>query len=277
MTRPEPQEHGVSAGLAYTRTGTRGRPVLVLLHALGSTRHVWDPVVRLLTDRYDVIAVDLPGFGESPGLPDDVEPHPAAIAAAVDRFLDDLGVAEPHLVGNSLGGWIALELAEVRPTTSVTLLSPAGLWRRNTPAYCRISLRMTRWLARHAERLLCWLVTFRVGRFLVLAQTHGRPLQATPEQAQASIRALGRASGFDAALRATLHRRYVAHAPITSPVTLAFGGRDVLLLRRQSRHLDELPGGTLMRQLPRCGHLPITDDPPLVAALIASRPVPAAP
>ena len=55
--------------------------------------------------------------------------------------------------------------------------SPAGLWRRNTPLYDRISLRASRWLAQHAAGTLSRLVRYRLGRVLVLGQTHGRPTQ----------------------------------------------------------------------------------------------------
>ena len=118
--------------LAYTRTG--GGEPLVLLHGLGSFRQAWDPVVPALAEIADVVAVDLSGFGESPPLPDGVEPSPAALALAVAALLDKLGLDTPHVAGNSLGGWVALELAAVRPVASLTLLSPAGLWRGGEPA-----------------------------------------------------------------------------------------------------------------------------------------------
>jgi pimeloyl-ACP methyl ester carboxylesterase len=63
------------ARLAFGRSGA-GAP-LVLLHALGLSRHTWDPVVPALAELFDVIAVDLPGFGGSEPLPDGVEPSPA--------------------------------------------------------------------------------------------------------------------------------------------------------------------------------------------------------
>src|SRR4029077_15811232 len=53
----------------------------------------------------------------------------------VAGFLDEAGVTAPHVVGNSLGGWVALELATICPVTTLTLLSPAGLWRSRTPRY----------------------------------------------------------------------------------------------------------------------------------------------
>jgi pimeloyl-ACP methyl ester carboxylesterase len=74
--------------------------------------------------------------------------------------------------------------------------------------------------------------------------------------------------GFDAALQAAATRRYVARAPIAAPVTVVFGSRDVLLLPRQSRHLDQLPADTRSEVLPGCGHVPMADDPDGVAALI---------
>jgi pimeloyl-ACP methyl ester carboxylesterase len=268
--------------LAITRSGT-GTP-LVLLHGLGASRRSWDPVLPALASRFDVIAVDLPGFGDSAPLPGPGEVPPAVLAQSVADLLDTLGVSEPHLAGNSLGGWVALELASRRPVASVTLLSPAGLWRRNTPLYDLISLRVSRWLARHATALLSRLVASRLGRALVLGQTHGHPMRLSAEYARAAVTELGRCPGFEAALAGTAKRHFAATAPIgtapigtapvgigtapiTAPVTVAFGSRD-LLLRRGSRRLGQLPPQTRTGELPGCGHLPMTDDPAAVAALI---------
>jgi pimeloyl-ACP methyl ester carboxylesterase len=255
--------------LAYTRAGTG--PPLVLLHGIGLSRRSWEPVLPDLAARFDVIAVDLPGFGDSAPLPPRTEPTPAALAASVAGFLDELGVTEPHLAGNSLGGWVALELAAIRPVASVALLSPAGLWPGRTPRYGSVSLRASRWLARRAARPLDRLVRYRLGRVLALGQTHGRPAALSPDYARDTIRTMGRCPGFDATLRATLLRHYEATSrPVTAPVTVAFGSRDRLLLRRQSRHLDELPAGTRVAELPGCGHVPMADDPAAVAALITA-------
>jgi pimeloyl-ACP methyl ester carboxylesterase len=251
--------------LTFTRSGT-GAP-LVLLHALGVSRRSWDPVLPALTSRFDVIAVDLPGFGDSASLPGPGEVPPAVLAQSVADLLDDLGVSAPHVAGNSLGGWVALELASRRPVASLTLLSPAGLWRQNTPLYGLISLRASRWLARHAGRLLSRLVASRLGRVLVLGQTHGHPMRLSAEYARAAVTELGRCPGFEAALAGTAKRHFVAAGPITAPVTVAFGSRDLLLLRG-SRRLGQLPPQTRPETLPGCGHLPMADDPAAVTALI---------
>jgi len=139
-TRASEEGRQVNA-TGYSRSG-HGEP-LVLLHGLGSSRAAWDAIVPALAERFDVIAVDLPGFGTSALLPAGSEPSPAGLAMAVAALLNDLGIDRPHLAGNSLGGWVAMELAKTRPVRSVTLLSPAGLWRGGTPMYCIVSLRLT--------------------------------------------------------------------------------------------------------------------------------------
>jgi pimeloyl-ACP methyl ester carboxylesterase len=251
--------------LSYTRTGS-GEPLL-LLHGLGMSRTTWDPVLPALAARFDVLAVDLPGFGASPALPAGVEPHPAALAAAVAEFLDGLGIAHPHVAGNSLGGWIALELARLRPLASVTLLSPAGLWRGSTPRYQRITLRASRELSRHGGRPLRWLVGHPLGRVLVLGQSHGRPARMSAERARGVLDDMAAGDAFDAVFAATRHRHYVAGPVHDAAVTVAFGSRDHVLLR-DSRHLDELPEGTHVAALPGCGHVPMSDDPAAVVAVI---------
>ena len=252
--------------LAFTRSGA-GEP-LVLLHALGLSRRTWDDVIPELARHFDVVAVDLPGFGESPPLRVDIEPTPAALAAAVAGLLDELDVTAPQVVGNSIGGWVALELATIYPVASLTLLSPAGLWRSRTPRYTLASLHASRWMARHAGGVLVRLVGSRPGRALVLGQTHGRPTRLSAEYARSTLRSLGTCPAFDATLAATTARHAERFSALDTPVTVAFGSRDRLLLPGQARCLDQLPAHTRVDQLPGCGHVPIADDPDAVAALI---------
>jgi pimeloyl-ACP methyl ester carboxylesterase len=254
--------------LAYTRRGA-GAP-LVLLHGIGGARQVWDPVIGPLAEQFDVLAIDLPGFGESKPLPDNVEPSPAVLTASVASLLDEMNITAPHVAGNSLGGWIALELAGIRPVASLALLSPAGLWRNTSPRYDRISLRATRYFAEHATGPLSRLMKYRLGRILVLGQSHGRPARLSPEYARWAIREMGTCPGFDATMRACESRRYVSGPPIDAPVTVEFGSRDFILLPHQSRRLDKLPPGTRVETLRGCGHVPMGDDPRAVAGFITA-------
>jgi pimeloyl-ACP methyl ester carboxylesterase len=255
--------------LAYTRIGA-GAP-LVLLHGIGMSRRVWDPVIPVLAERFDVIAVDLPGFGDSP-LRIDGAGDPATLAASVADLLDELDITAPHVAGNSLGGWVAIELAARRRPASLTLLSPAGMWRNSTPVYCRISLRASRSLARRCGWLPSFLVRWRIGRIVVLGQTHGRPWALTPDQARRTLRDMGDCPGFDATMKATTHIRCdpnLSTGPTACPVTVAFGSRDWLLRPRQSRCIERLPGHRHIAALPGCGHVPMADDAHAVTAFIA--------
>ena len=259
------------AGVAMRRTG-RGTP-LVLLHALGADSGSWEPIVPALERNFTVITVDLPGFGASPPLAASQEPTPAALAIAVAVALDEAGIREPHVVGNSIGGWVALEIAKIRPVARLTLLSPAGMWPGRTPRYCRISLRLTRSLTHRLPRMLMRLAKYRLGRLLLLGQTHGHPMRTSPEYACAAIEAMGSCPGFPATLGATRHRRYQASSTVRDdmpPTTVAFGTRDLLLLRRSWRRTDQLPTQTAVRELRGCGHVPMADDPAAVVDLITA-------
>ena len=110
--------------LNYVRRGS-GEP-LVLIHPLGAELVVWEPVMERLARERDVIALDLPGFGRSPEL--DGEPTPRTLAGSVAGLLDDLGIERAHVAGNSLGGWVALEVAKAGRALSVAGLCTAGLW-----------------------------------------------------------------------------------------------------------------------------------------------------
>ncbi|HET7589179.1 MAG TPA: alpha/beta fold hydrolase, partial [Solirubrobacterales bacterium] len=114
--------------LSHVRRGA-GEPLL-LIHGLGGARVVWEPVLDQLAAERDAIAVDMPGFGASPPLPAGVEPTPRALAAALAGFLDALGIERAHVAGNSLGGWVAIELARQGRARSVTGVCSAGFWRR---------------------------------------------------------------------------------------------------------------------------------------------------
>jgi pimeloyl-ACP methyl ester carboxylesterase len=120
---------GRAAGLVpvrvtYDRRGC-GEPV-VLLHGVGLDRRVWDAVAALLTAECEVIAVDLPGFGQSPDLPACLPRDLPTVVAALRIAFTELGIERRHVVGHSLGGLIALRLAEAHSARTVTALAPAG-------------------------------------------------------------------------------------------------------------------------------------------------------
>jgi len=245
-----------------------GEPLL-LVHGTGSSLRIWDPVVERLAARMTVIAVDLPGFGASPPLaPSGPPPDPAGFAGVLTDFLGQLGHPTAHIAGNSVGGWTALEMAKLGAARSVVALSPAGLWARRAPLYDVLSFRGTRLLCRLLDPLLPALLARPLGRRLMLSQNFARPERVPPAAAVEIARAFGRSPGFDAHLEATNPQRFVGGHSMAVPVTVAFGGKDRVLLRNQSRHRDQLPPQTRWLELPGCGHVPTHDDPALVIEVI---------
>jgi pimeloyl-ACP methyl ester carboxylesterase len=110
-----------------------GDPVL-LIHGLGATKVSFLPTVAALADRFRMIAVDLPGFGDSV-MPLRAPYDPAYFARAMVALLDALGTERAHLVGNSMGGRVALEVGLRYPerVNRIGLLAPSLAWLRDRP------------------------------------------------------------------------------------------------------------------------------------------------
>jgi pimeloyl-ACP methyl ester carboxylesterase len=246
---------------AYERRG-EGEP-LVLIHGIGSQWQVWTPVLDALARERDVIALDLPGFGDSPVL--DRRPTPEALADAVAAFLDELGVAEAHAAGNSLGGGIALELGRAGRARSVTALSPIGFWNDREWVYARASLRGAVTFSRAARPLLPFLLRPAAGRTLALAQFMARPWLLPTEDAIRAVENLATSPGFDPTLDAMDGWRFQRGEEVRCPVTVAWAQRDWLLIPRQANRVRRALPDARHVMLRGCGHVPMTDDPGQVA------------
>jgi pimeloyl-ACP methyl ester carboxylesterase len=252
--------------VSYARVG-RGEPLL-LLHGIGHHRQAWDPVVDLLAAERDVIAVDLPGFGVSPPLPDGLAYDLPTTAAVFAAFCEALELDRPHVAGNSLGGLLALELGRGKLVRSVTALSPAGFWSQAERRYAFGVLLTMRQIARRMPLpLVERMASTAAGRTALTSTIYARPSRRSPEAVVAETLALARATGFDQTLRAGATVRFTDDLPGV-PVTLGWGTRDWLLVRRQGvRAKQIIPAARLVR-LPGCGHCPMSDDPALVARVI---------
>ncbi|MEU5582435.1 alpha/beta fold hydrolase [Streptomyces huasconensis] len=252
--------------IAYERAGA-GEPLL-LLHGIGHHRQAWDPVLEILAAEHDVIAVDLPGFGASPALPDGLAYHLSTVVQALDGLCEALEIERPHVAGNSLGGLLALELGREKLVRSVTALSPGGFWSAPERRYAFGALLAMRQGARLLPLpVIERLSTSAAGRATLTSTIYARPWRRSPEAVVAETLALRHATGFVATL--TAGRDVLFRDDVTGlPVTVAWGTRDRLLLRRQGvRAKHTIPGARLVR-LPGCGHVPMNDDPALVARVI---------
>ncbi|MFE2964305.1 alpha/beta fold hydrolase [Streptomyces sp. NPDC059340] len=262
-----PSAHGPrTVTMSYARVGT-GEPLL-LLHGIGHHRQAWDPVVHILAAEREVIAVDLPGFGESPALPDGLTHDLGTVVPTLGGLCEALGIERPHVAGNSLGGLLALELGREKLVRSVTAISPAGFW---SPVERRYAFGVLLAMRQGARRLplpvIERLSRSAAGRAALTSTIYARPGRRSPEAVVAETLALAHAEGFADTLRAGISVQFTDDIP-GLPVTVAWGTRDRLLVRRQgirAKHI--IPRARLVR-LPGCGHVPMNDDPALVARVI---------
>jgi pimeloyl-ACP methyl ester carboxylesterase len=245
--------------------GGSGEP-LVLIHGIGHTWRGWKPMLPLLEPRFDVLAVDLPGFGHSPPLPPGVEPTPEVLADAVERAMDAAGFERATVCGNSLGAWIALELARRGRAGRVVAISPAGLQHARERGWGRNVLLGMRWAARNAAAEDA--LRTRAGRTLFAGPAMGRPWRADPDDMIEQTELFGAAPGFLATLPHTFDRQPRGLDSIDVPVLILWGTRDLILIPRQGRRFERLIPGCELRYLKGLGHTPMSDDPQLLARAI---------
>lgn len=243
-----------------------GRAPLLLIHGLGGSRSIWEPVTPLLEAEREVHAVDMPGFGAAPPLPPEVEPTAANLARAVHEECLRHGIERPHVAGNSLGGWVGLEMGRLGWAASVTALSPAGLWSRPlgdpSRAGARALLRGSRWVT-VARPFLSLGLRFGATRRAAFKSIAAHPERIPPDAARQLALGWLTGEGYDDANRAMRSEVFdPAGYPEDVPVTIAWCELDRLVgpPKRERR-----PAGARFLVLPGVGHTPTWDDPGLVA------------
>jgi pimeloyl-ACP methyl ester carboxylesterase len=253
-------------GLVFERHGSG--PPLVLLHGVGHRRQAWGAVLGRLTPHRDVILVDLPGHGESPPLRPAGRPVLDAMLAEVTGLFDELGLDRPHVAGNSLGGRLALEAGVKGRAATVTALSPAGFWRsRAEVGYDRAVFKVMEFAGARTRRFVPALSRSTAGRAVLYSTVVSRPSRMSPEQAQGDMAAFVAAAD---ALRMVLGgmTNFTGTVPAGVPVMIGWGTRDRLLFPGQARVAKAQLPKALLVPLPGCGHVPMTDNPPLVADVL---------
>lgn len=262
-----------------------GREPLVLIHGFSGTPVMWEPVAGRLAEHHELLIPTLAGHAGGVPLGDGVVCSVAAMADALEADMDAAGFDTAHVCGNSLGGWLALELAVRGRARSVVGIAPAGGWvagsaeERRLGRYFRRVHRLLRLTGSRAESL-----SRRPGlRKLAMrdACAHGERL--TPRQAATVIRSAAECPIFSE-LTAAIERDGPPEAfeGIECSVRIAWGTKDRILPHgRYSQRLRALLPAADYIELEGLGHVPMVDDPALVAQTIlevtALAAVPAAP
>jgi pimeloyl-ACP methyl ester carboxylesterase len=240
-----------------------GQPVLAI-HGLGGTKGSFLPTLAALSDRFRVIAVDLPGFGDS-DKPIGASYDPRFFADAMVDLLDALELDRVELIGNSLGGRVALELALQSPERvgRLALLAPSLAWRR--PRRWAPALRLVRpelGLVQLAPRALVQAIVHRI----IPGADEGWTAAGVDEFLRAYLTPAGRAAFYAAA------RQIYLEAPdgengfwtrlrgIQSDALFVWGRRDTLVPIAFARHVAEALPQARHLELD-CGHVPQVELP----------------
>jgi pimeloyl-ACP methyl ester carboxylesterase len=254
----------MTAPLSLTRTGT-GEPLL-LLHGWGSSRRDFTAVLPALAERFEVLNLDLPGAGRSPHLEE--RPTVAALTDAVERTLDSEEVGRVHVLGNSLGARVALELARRGRALSVVSIAPSGLNIWPERVYQGAGMAMARLVGRTTAPLLGPLSRSAVGRTALMLPLKARPWSTSREEA------IGVREGFADARDwwRTVVWALLLDVPrgmdrIDCPVLLVQGTADWVAMGQTVRYLPLIPRSRF-RPLLAAGHAPQSDRPETIVRLV---------
>jgi pimeloyl-ACP methyl ester carboxylesterase len=252
------------AGLNAERRGSG--PPMLLLHGIGHRWQGWLPVLDDLAHQYDVVALDLPGFGDSPPPPASVGVTLDGLVDAVEKAMDELGWQKAHLVGNSLGGWIAFELARRGRALSVTGVAPAGLWRKGS-RQLHVKALFAVWTnGGKVINKVPFIFKLALVRTLSLFPLFGKPWKIPAQDAIDDLKVFVTPS-LGKTMSALDGLAFEGGQNLGVPVTVAWCQFDPLFQKSWGR-VDQLPVDTRVLVLPRCGHVPMWDDPAAVTRAI---------
>jgi pimeloyl-ACP methyl ester carboxylesterase len=242
---------------------------LVLVHGLGAGWRSWAPIIEQLAERREVIAVDLPGFGETPPLIGEVSI--ATLTDSVADFIREQGLDGVATAGQSMGGRIVLELARRGVGGNAVALDPGGFWSDRELFVFGATLRPSISLVRALRGALPSLLDSPAGRTLLLAQLSARPWALSRETVLPDIFGLADAPATDAAMDALTKGPKQRGAPagtVPGRVTVGWGRRDLVTVPRQAARATDLFPDAVLHWFERCGHFPQWDAPHEATRLI---------
>ena len=244
-------------------------PHMVLVHGMGSAATAWKPLTPLLQKQFNVITVDLPGHGLTPL--DKTQPmDPQSLSdLIVKEVARQFSVNEFHVVGNSWGGWITLEIAAHHPKVakSVVALAPAGFWLatfvQRSPGTSSL-----RFLAKNSAPLAPTFLKYEWSRKLGFADVSPRWREFSYELCLDATIAMARSDGYFPAWDGMLQKRFDSKIDSSIPVTIIFGDSDNTLPETTCQERTMAPAHAQWKIFNGCGHAPMWDHPQEVAAEI---------
>ena len=257
------------SAIATVHTDDPSKPPLVLVHGLGSAGSIWKSLLPELMNDFSVYAVDLPGHGQAP-LHTEIGLEPDSLARNIIEMMErDHGVTELHAAGNSLGGWIALEMAACAPdrVKSVTALAPAGLWHEGPTQKLPPSM-----LAR---------ILAKISQFFMPLAYHLPPLKAigykkithlwrelSYESCRDSVIAMARSKGYLPVWNGIRGRKFDSHIPESVEVAIVFGDSDLTLPKEVAQERSVAPHHSQWIVVENCAHVIMWNFPRITVDFI---------
>lgn len=252
-------------------TAGRGE-VMLLLHGAGGGAANWYRLMGALAERFQVVSIDLPGFGLSDSI-EPVRPVGKQIAGLIGTLLDQLEAKPVHVLGTSFGGLVAARIAQISNPRTLTLIDSAGLWPD-----CSLGLRV---VCNRVLQSIPLKQTRRGVRWLFRNVLISTRLDAAHEDAlveyiyASSIRADRRAMARGYSLFAGLRGQYEvlsAHElnALAARTLILWGEQDRFLPAPRGGRADALAAGAQLRIIPRAGHSPTWEAPDAVLNEILS-------
>lgn len=241
---------------------------LLLIHGLGGSWRSWTPILDALADERKVIAIDLPGHGDTLAEPDSGTFD--GLVDSVERYLNDNGLTGVDVVGSSMGARMVLELARRGAVGNVVALDPGGFWQGWERTFFRTTIGLSGRLVRAIRPTLGAASRIAPLRTALLAQLSARPWALDPALVANELVGLSETPTFDALVR-DLADGPAQQGPAYDPskrIMIGWGRQDRLCLPRQAeRAITAFPSAKL-HWFDRCGHFPMWDRPGEIVAVI---------
>jgi pimeloyl-ACP methyl ester carboxylesterase len=246
------------------------RPTLVLVHGLGSAGTIWKSLIPKLTDHFSVIAVDLPGHGIAE-LHEGESVDPKSLAQAiVQEVSKSHEISEMHVAGNSLGGWIALEMGAVAPdkVKSVTALAPAGLWHHVPTSKLPPSFFDARLLAKVSQHFMKLAYNLPVLKAIGYKKITHLWRELSFESCRDSVLAMANSKGYLPLWRGLRGRKFESAIPKNVNVSIVFGDYDLTLPEEIAQEKSVAPEHSNWVVVDNCAHVIMWNYPDLTVDFI---------
>lgn len=248
----------------HVRRGS-GKPLL-LVHGLGGSWRSWEPILDPLAAEREVVAVDLPGFGDTPPLPGRVTLD--ALTDALQAFMTEHELTGADTVGSSMGARMVLELARRGVGGTAVALDPGGFWSDGELRVFATSLRASIALVRAIKPALPTLLGNPVTRTALLAQFSARPWALSKEVTLTELTSFTEAPAFDRTLDALIASPRQVGGPTPGKVVLGWGRQDRVTFPKQAARAQQAFPQARLHWFDHCGHFPQWDAPDETADLV---------